>query len=327
MGKFFQELAKDSYVLSVSLLKMLIPVIVLGKIFIELGGVKYIAILLGPPMEALGLPPEFSLVWATTMLTNLTGGILILVEILRTQSVTVEQITILSVLMLVAHSLPVEARVAQKSGLRLGVTLVQRIGGGFVLAWIMHKIYSSYGLLQEPFELGWQPEANDDTLVGWAVNQVVVLATLIAALIVLLFLLRVLRAIGFERIMIFLLSPFLWLLGIRKEAASLAIVGITLGLSYGGALLMSETEKGHISKRDLFASISLLNLCHSMIDDTILMLIVGADESAVIWGRLFFSVIVTAILVRAVRVLPELLWDRYLVRPKNYYDPNKVAKS
>lgn len=314
MRNFFKELMIDSYFVSSSLLKLMIPVIILAKIFIELGGVKYFALLLGPPMEVLGLPPEFSLIWATAILTNLTGGILVLFEILRNQTVSVEQITILSTLMLVAHSLPVEGRVAQKAGLRLRVSLLLRVGGAFVLAWILHQIYSRYGLLQEPFSAAWQPEAHDDSLWGWAKSQVLALIVIQIAIIVLLFLLKVLKLIGVEKIMIFLLTPLLKVLGIRKEAATLSIVGITLGLSYGGGLLMNEAAKGHLSRQDIFASMSLLGLCHSIIDDTLLMILLGADASGVLWGRLVFSILITTVLVQIVKRLPMAMWDRYLVR-------------
>jgi len=314
MGTFFKELFRDSYFVSVSLLKLLIPVIILGKIFIELGGVEYVAFLLGPPMTVLGLPPEFALVWATTMLTNLTGGILILIELLRTQTFTVEQITVLSTLMLIAHSLPVEGRVAQKAGLRLRVTLILRIGGGFVLAWLVHRFYTNYGLLQEAFTISWQPGTVDDSLLGWLKSQAVSLVIVISAIIVLLFLLRILKLVGIEKLMVLVLLPLLRLLGIGKQAATLSIVGITLGLSYGGGLLINESSKGHLSRQDVFATMSMLGLCHSMIDDTILMLLLGADVSAVIWARLIFSIAVIAILVRAVQILPYAIWDRYLIR-------------
>jgi spore maturation protein SpmB len=281
---------------------------------LDIGGVKYFALLLGPPMEALGLPPEFSLIWATAILTNMTAGILILLEIMRNQTITTEQITILATLMLLAHSLPVEARVAQKAGLRLRVTLVLRIGGAFVLAWILHRFYSHYGLLQEPFSIVWQPETSDDSLMGWVKSQIYALIAIQIAIILLLFLLKVLKLIGVEQLMVFLLTPLLKLLGIRKEAASLSIVGITLGLSYGGGLLMNEAAKGHLSRQDIFASLSVLGLCHSMIDDTLLMLLIGADVNAIIWARLLFSVLVTAMLVKIAKRLPQAIWDRYLVR-------------
>jgi hypothetical protein len=325
MGKFFKGLFKDSYFVSVSLLKVLIPVIIVVKLFIELGGVKYIAIVLGPLMTALGLPPEFALVYATTLLTNLTGGILVLMELLRTQSFTVEQITVLSILMLFAHSLPVEGRVAQKVGLRLRVTLVLRIGGGFVLAWLLHLFYSKYGLLNQPFTISWQPGTVNEGLLGWITSQIKSLTIVISFIIALLFLLRILKLIGVEKLMVSILTPLLRLLGIGEQAATLSIVGITLGISYGGGLLLNEVKKGHLSRQDVFATMSMLSLCHSMIDDTILMLLLGADVNAIIWARLVFSITVIAILVRFVRVLPFAIWDSYLVRWNKGYKATRTA--
>jgi len=51
----------------------------------------------------------------------------------------------------------------------------------------------------------------------------------------------------------------------------LAIVGITLGVSFGGGLLINEAKRGHISPRDIFVAMMLLNLLHSLIEDTLLV--------------------------------------------------------
>ena len=49
------------------------------------------------------------------MLTNLYTGILVLVT-LPDLSLTTAQVTVLGCMMLVAHGLPIEARIAQKAG-------------------------------------------------------------------------------------------------------------------------------------------------------------------------------------------------------------------
>ena len=55
-------------------------------------------------------------------------------------------------------------------------------------------------------------------------------------IIVLLFFLEFLRMIGVERLIKLLLSPFLKLMKIGDRASTIAVVGVTLGLGFGGGV-------------------------------------------------------------------------------------------
>jgi hypothetical protein len=48
------------------------------------------------------------------------------------------QASILGSMMLLAHSLPIEVAIAKKAGVSLWLTLFIRIGGSFILAWILN---------------------------------------------------------------------------------------------------------------------------------------------------------------------------------------------
>ena len=93
-----------------------------------------------------------------------------------------------------------------------------------------------------------------------------------------------------------LLSPLLLLLGLSKQASNITIIGITLGLSFGGGLLIKEAESGKLSPKDIFISMALLALCHSLIEDTLLIMLLGAHISGVLWGRLAFSLVFVALM-------------------------------
>ena len=114
--------------------------------------------------------------------------------------------------------------------------------------------------------------------------------------------------------MAILLKPFLRILGISKEATNLTIIGITLGLSFGGGLLISEAKRGHIAARDVFTAIILLNLLHSLIEDTLLIMLIGADFYTIFWGRLVFSVLVVALIAQLIKRLDENFCEHYFYR-------------
>jgi hypothetical protein len=85
-----------------------------------------------------------------------------------------------------------------------------------------------------------------------------------------------------------LVSTLLRLFKIRKGASNIIDLVINLGLSFGGALLIAEAKSGRLSKRNVFISMRFLALCHSLVEDTLLILLLGAHISVFLWARLVF---------------------------------------
>jgi len=58
----------------------------------------------------------------------------------------------------------------------------------------------------------------------------------------------------------------------------------------------------------------MLGLCHSMFEDTLVMMLLGGHVSGVFWGRLLFSLLAIWLLCLLVKRLPQSFFERYLVR-------------
>jgi hypothetical protein len=69
-----------------------------------------------------------------------------------------------------------------------------------------------------------------------------------------------------------------------------------------------------VSRFDVLYAMSLLGLCHSLIEDTLLMLLLGGHLSGILWARLAFALVAVFLLVRLVGRLPLGFVDRHLVR-------------
>jgi len=136
----------------------------------------------------------------------------------------------------------------------------------------------------------------------WGLDQLQMLMSIFIIISALIILLRILKKIGVESLLQKSLSPILKLLSITKDASSITITGITLGLSYGAGLLISEVKKGHIGKKDVLLSVSFLSLAHSLIEDTLLILLLGADVIAILWIRIVFSIFIVALLAKYISI-------------------------
>ncbi|MEB8432333.1 hypothetical protein OO007_08860 [Cocleimonas sp. KMM 6892] len=314
---WLKSLVIEIFAITYNLFKLMIPIIIVVKIIEELGGIEYIGIILEPIMQMVGLPASMGLVWATTLISNIYGGMIIYVTMPIEQPLTVAQVTVLGAMMLYAHALPIELRIAQKAGVRVIYLLLLRVGGALLLGFICHKVYSLGGYLDTPSTSLFNPEVStDDSLMGWLMLQLETLFKVFLVISALVIFLRLLKSSGIEKLMSWLLKPVLKLLGLGEKTTSITIIGITLGVVYGGSLLINEAKSGRISKMDIFGSLTLLALCHSIIEDTLLIMLLGADITGALYFRVLFALLLTAILVRLAKAISDKTFNKYLVYPE-----------
>lgn len=305
----------DAFGIFWELFRIIIPITIATRILEQFGLIDKLGDFLGPLMHLVGLPGEMGLVWASALVINIYTALIVFASLAPGLDLTVAQVTIVTTMILIAHALPVELRIAQKVGTRFRAMLLLRLGGAYLLGWLLHMSYQLTGTLQEPSQALWDPPAAGSGWGAWLVSQLQSMLVIFAIIFALVIVLEVLKKIGITALMTKLLEPVLTLLGMSREVAPLAIIGMTLGISYGGGLLIREAESGKLGKRDIFISLALMGLCHSVIEDTLVMLVFGAHISGVLWGRVAFSLVVVFILARLLRIVPQNFFERYLVRP------------
>lgn len=307
---------RETFDISFPLFKIMIPVILVVKILKEAGAVEVLGTLLGPVMQVVGLPGSMGLVWATCMVINIYTGVIVFLSLCAENPLTVAQVTVLATMILIAHSLPIELKIAQGAGVRMPAMACIRIGGALVLGWLMDRIYTLGGWFQEPNTISWIPHATDPSLTAWAIGQLKSLAFIYVVIVFLLLLLKLLGRLGVTDLIARCLRPVLAILGIGPAASTVTIVGMTLGLAYGGGLIIQEARSGRLNKKDILFSLTLMGLCHSIIEDTIVMAVLGAQLSGILFGRVVFTLLGVFLIVRIVAVLSETAFDRFLFREK-----------
>jgi len=306
----FQQSTRTSLVL----FKIIIPITILTRLLNESGMITHIGAWLGPVMEIVGLPGSMGLVWATAMLTNLYAGAMVFASLAPGAHLTVAQVTVLTTMMLVAHSLPVELRIAQKSGARFRVMMPLRVLGAFTLGWMLSRVYQGTGYLQTTSVTIWDKAVQQVGWGEWALGQA---RNLVFIYLIITFLIMVMKLMDELRITAFLtriLEPGLRLLGMSREVAPSTIIGMVMGIGYGGGLLIQEAQSGRLTPQDIFFSFTVLGLFHSIIEDTLLMVLLGGHLSGIIWGRMVFTLTLVFILVRVLKRLPPELFNRYFFR-------------
>lgn len=316
--KQVREAAGVSFIL----FRIMIPVVVAVKILGELGLVKYIAAGFQPLMSLVGLPGEMGLVWATAVITNMYGGIVIFASIAPGLQMTTAQITVIACMILIAHSMPVETTIASKSGVRIRFMIPFRLLSALVLGFVLNAVFSTAGLLQGRGRILWEASPGSDSLGGWAVSQLQNLATIFVIVLVLIVIMKLLDRLGITGLMNRMLGPVLTSMGIGRSAATVTIFGMVLGISYGGGLIIRDVRSGNLSQRDVFFSMCLMGLSHAIVEDTLLMMSLGAHISGVLFARVIFTWVVIWGLVRLVNRLSDRNFCRFFFRCRNEPAPS-----
>ncbi len=310
------RLVRRAVAVSLTLLRVMIPVLVAVEVARRLGLVPYLAVPLSPVMALVDLPPAMGLVWATAILNNIYGAIAVFGSLAADHPLTAAQATVLGAMILVAHGLPVELRIVQAAGPRLWFQATLRLGGAVVFGLLLAAAFRVSGAYAEPAAVLWTPRpAGEPGVLGWVAGEARNLGMIFLVILGLLAFLDALEAVRATRLLNRLLGPVLGLVGIGPRAAPLTVVGLTMGIAYGGGLIIHEARSGDLPERDVFHSLSLLGLCHSVFEDSLLLVVIGGRLSGLLWARIAFSLLAIAVLARLTRVLPPSAFRRLFWKP------------
>ncbi len=312
-----QKIAKDSVGLFWIMLKTMVPVMILVRVAMELGLVDYLGVVLEPLMGLMGLPAATGLVLAVGLLVNTYAAVAVMITLLPVESLTVADVTVLLSVVLIAHALPLEQSISRRAGVSFLFSSGLRFVVGVSYGLVLNLIYSAGGWLQQPLELSWLPftPTLEETWLEWAYSSASLLFTMFWIILGLIIFLKVLELAKITDLIGWLLSPLLRLMGISKAATPITMVGVLLGLSYGGGLIIKEAQEGKMSSRDVVLSLSFMGICHGLIEDPLVMMAFGAHWSGALVGRFVFCVAAMALVGRLVQMMPEDAFNRFLYRP------------
>ena len=279
----YKETLKSSIKSALTILKLVIPIFILADILYFYNVLSYVAFLVEPFTSILGLPVEASLSIISGMFLNLYAAVAFAAPL----DLTPHQWTTLALFLGVAHSLVVESVIMKKVGLSNRYSYVLRIISGLIVAFITMNLPSSWfsaTLSGQVFE-----QTTYDTisnlLIGSFTNAILLSIKIIFLITVLIFVMDFIKSRKF----------------MKESTKNISkgfsiIVGLFLGITYGGGILIKEARSGSISKENIFFIGTFLMICHAVIEDTMLFVIFGADFTMVILIRTIAAIIISYIM-------------------------------
>ena len=301
----FQETTKIFWIL----FKVILPVVIVIRALELIGAIPFLAKFLEPLTSFIGIDGSLGLVWMAAILVNIYAGLAAFASLQAIFDYSVAETTILGLIILIAHSLPIEVAIAKKSRISWIFNLSFRFINAIVAGKILNLIFTKYELFNEPNQSLLQVPNELVSNFEWATLQIQNFFIIFLIIFFIISTINVLKALGVWSLIINIMKIPLSYLGMSEKVANIILIGLTLGISFGGGFLIEESKKNNISKKDILLSLSFLSLCHSIIEDTILILLLGSHIS----GILFFRFIYTVIIILLMKILLETKMQKFIL--------------
>ncbi len=268
------------------LLKLTIPVS-FGVFLLNFFGIlNVVAGWVSPLFKLIGLSGQASIVLITSFFTNIYSAI----AVMTTLGFGPREGTILAVMCLISHALIIETAIQKKTGSTPWRIIIIRLTASFMAAILLNWLLpvetktSSGNLVNHaqtfiPALTNWLKDIGITTL------KIVVLVNL------LLILQKVLNEFGLIEWILKPFSPLLSMMGLPSNTGFLWMVAYTLGLGYGGAIMISESEEGKLSREDADLLNHHIAISHSQLEDPLLFASIGYPVAILIWPRILLSTI------------------------------------
>lgn len=269
------------------LLKIMIPISLSVCLLQYYGVIAWCAQWLNPLFCHIGLPGASSIAF----LTGATVTTYAALAVMMTMELTLRQATIIAIMVLICHALPLECTVVKKVGsrpIRMGLL---RIAGALLAAMYLNLVLPE---MSEPFSA--LSLSDSDTsiwqvLQGWLMSSLKLSAMIFAIIYALMFIQRLMERYGLMQKLVRPLSPIMVLFGLPPSAAYLWLVGNVLGISYGSAVMIQLEEEGKISLEEADEVNYHLIMNHSMLEDTLVFATAGVSAIWILTTRLLFALI------------------------------------
>lgn len=290
------------------LIKIMVPVMLAVKLAAEIGLIAALGPLLAPVMALIGLPPEAGLVLVAAFTIGIYGGLGAL-PLLAETALTTGQLSVVCAMMLFAHALPMEQAIVRKAGASFWFTAALRLFGALLYAALATAICRTTGWLSEPVDAGLLHRMASPSAgwIDWLVSSLVSLAATFVIIVALILLLDLFERAGITRRLTEAMMPLLRFSGLSRDLAPVTTVGVLLGLTYGGGLIIKEAQEKNFEPKMRVLALCWISLSHSLIEDTGLMLAVGADIWVVLVGRVLLTLLAIRLIALALDGAPGLV--------------------
>jgi len=291
--------------------KILIPTSFL-VILIQWSGLLYQAVpLLNPLMRLINLPGEAAL----PIISGVLIGPYTTIAIVTVIPFSLEQITLIAIFTMIAHSLIIEGIIQHKSGINAAKITLIRLASAILTVFIVSQFFGdttrsiivpAYLTVATPFI---------EVLKVWGVGTIELLIKILIIIMAAMIALECLKSLGWMEYLLNFSQPVMKILGLSRRTALLWVTAVVFGLMYGGAVIIEEAKKGVLTKEELESLHISIGTNHSMVEEPALWLALGLNGFW-LWVPRLVTAVAAVQIYGAVRYFRKRLVKRQMVRSR-----------
>lgn len=270
------------------LLKVMLPISLAVRVLQHVGFIDWLAALLSPIFSIIGLSGDSAIIFLTSIFLPLYPTI----AVMTTLTLTLREATILAVMCLVSHNLPVECSVAHKTGSPFGRIVAFRIAMSFVSAIVLNSLLPQSDAPFSFMNMGAAEVTSWGMLfMQWLSSSLTLTVTIVLIVTALMVLQRVLEEFGWMHRIAHMLSPLMRLFGLPSGCSLLWLTGNVVGMAYGAAIMIDEVEQGRLTRHEANLVNHHLGVSHSLLEDTMLFVAMGISFWWIFLTRLILAMV------------------------------------
>jgi len=87
--------------------------------------------------------------------------------------------------------------------------------------------------------------------------------------------------------------------GISGKGFVPLVTGIIIGLTYGAGIIVYSLRTSNTSRKEAFLILLFLSICHAIIEDTLIFVVIGANGFVLIGFRFALAIVLTYLIYRS----------------------------
>ncbi len=291
------------------LTKLMVPVSLGISVLDYLGVVAWVSGGLEPLFGLMGLDGRGALVWISAVAVNPYTAIAVMFAV----GIGLREAVILTAMTLICHNLIIETAIQKRSGASAAAMVALRIGASLLAGVLLNLAVpaSMAGQLHGSAAAAGHAETWGAMFYNWGMGLAPLLVKMAVLVTSLNILQSILREFGILSIIAWPLRPLMRVFGLPLNTSFLWIICNVIGLTYGGAALIDELQRGEATLPDARLLNTHVAISHSLLEDTILFAAIGIPVFWILVPRLLLAVAAVWI-QRLTRVLNKE--SRYAVR-------------
>jgi len=278
--------------------KIIIPVSFAVAILQWSGWLYQIDFLLNPLMRLINLPAEAAL----PLIAGMVVGNYAAIASMAVLPLTVEQMTLIAIFSLIAHSLIMEGIIQFRSGINLAkITLVRIVAAILTVLVVSQFLGDTSQSIVVPAEfMAHTPFV--EALRVWAAGMLSLSIKILVIIMLVMIVLELLKSLDWIKYLHKAFRPFMRILGLSNQAVMMWVAAAAFGLVLGSAVILEEATKGTLSKGELEPIHISIGINHSLVEDPALFMALGLNAFW-LWVPRFVVAIIAVHALRAIRYL------------------------